>query len=78
MTPGNVHYSVAFFDYYDRLTEHFPQIEAVVVDAGYKTPAIAKEIIESGRIPSMPYKRPMGKEGYLSFMSMFMMQTMTV
>lgn len=64
VTPGNMHDSVAFFDYYERLIEHFPQIEVVVADAGYKIPAIAKEIIESGRIPSMPYKRPMGKEGY--------------
>lgn len=64
VTPGNVHDSVAFFDYYDRLTEHFPQIEVVIADAGYKIPAIAKEIIDSGRIPSMPYKRPMSKNGY--------------
>lgn len=63
VTPGNVHDIVAFFDFYDRLTEHFPQIEVVVADAGYKIPAIAKEIIDSGRIPSMPYKRPMSKDG---------------
>ena len=64
VTPGNVHDSVAFFDYYERLIENFPQIEVVVADAGYKIPAIAKKIIDSGRFPSMPYKRPMGKEGY--------------
>ena len=64
VTPGNVHDSVAFFDFYGRLTEHFPQITVVVADAGYKIPAIAKEIIDSGKIPSMPYKRPMSKDGY--------------
>lgn len=64
VTPGNVHDSVAFEDYYDRLTDSFPQIEFVVMDAGYKTPAIAKKVIDSGRTPVLPYKRPNGKEGY--------------
>ena len=64
VTPGNVHDSVAFEDYYDRLTESFPQIEFVVMDAGYKTPAIEKKVIDSGRTPVLPYKRPNGKEGY--------------
>lgn len=63
VTPGNVNDSVAFEEYYDRLTESFPQIEYVVMDAGYKTPAVAKKVIDSGRIPVLPYKRTNGKEG---------------
>ena len=64
VTAGNVHDSVAFELYYDRLIEIFPQIEYVVMDAGYKTPAIARKVIESNRPPVLPYKRPMGKDGY--------------
>ena len=36
----------------------------VVADAGYKTPWIAKRVIDDGRIPVLPYKRPMGKDGF--------------
>lgn len=35
-----------------------------MVDAGYKIPAIAKIIIDDGKIPVMPYKRPMTKFGF--------------
>jgi transposase len=64
VTAGNVHDSVAFELYYDRLIEEFPQIEYVVMDAGYKTPAIARKVLESKKIPVLPYKRPNGKDGY--------------
>lgn len=61
--PGNVHDSVAFDDIYRTVTERFPQIEVVTADAGYKTPWICKTILDDGRLPSMPYKRPMTKRG---------------
>ena len=48
---------------YDQVAQRFPEIKVVTMDAGYKTPWICKRIIEDGRIPSMPYKRPMTKEG---------------
>lgn len=64
VNPGNVHDSVAFDDLYEKLTEKFPEIETVVADAGYKTPWICKRIIDDGRVPSMPYKRPMTKSGF--------------
>jgi len=64
VNPGNVHDSVAFDGLYDRMTAHFPQIESVVMDAGYKTPWICKKVTDDGRIPVLPYKRPMGKEGF--------------
>ncbi len=35
------------------------------VDAGYKTPAIAKKLQEEGVHPVMPYKRPMTPKGYI-------------
>ena len=64
VNPGNVHDSVAFDGLYDRLTERFEEIDHVVMDSGYKTPWIAKKVIDDGRIPVLPYKRPMGKDGF--------------
>ena len=63
VTPGNVHDSIAFDAVYDKVTGHYPQVEVVTADAAYKTPWICKRIIDDGRIPSMPYKRPMTKKG---------------
>lgn len=36
----------------------------MVADAGYKTPAIAKLLLDDGIKPLLPYKRPMTKEGF--------------
>lgn len=33
-------------------------------NAGYKTPWICKKVIEDGRIPVLPYKRPMGAKDF--------------
>jgi transposase len=63
VTPGNVHDSVVFDAVYDTVTEAFPQVQVVTADAGYKTPWICKRILDDGRIPSLPYRRPMTKEG---------------
>lgn len=65
VTPGNVHDSVAFDTVFENLTEHFPEVKVITADAGYKTPWICKQILDSGRIPSLPYKRPMTKSGNL-------------
>ncbi len=65
VTPGNVHDSVAFDAVYDKLIEHYPEVDVITADAAYKTPWICKRIIDDGRIPSMPYKRPMTKQGNL-------------
>ena len=61
---GNIHDSVMFDDIYSKVVKRFPKIEVISADAGYKTPWIAKQIIDDNRIPSMPYKRPMTKEGF--------------
>ena len=61
---GNVHDSIAFDELYDRLIWRFPQISAFVMDAGYKTPWICKRVLDDGRFPVLPYKRPMGKTGF--------------
>ena len=62
--PGNVHDSQIFTEVYKKVADKHPEIEAVVVDAGYKTPTICREIIESGKDPIMPYTRPMTQKGY--------------
>ncbi len=65
VTPGNVHDSVVFDRVFDRLVEHYPEVQVITADAGYKTPWICKQVFDSGRIPSLPYKRPMTKKGNL-------------
>lgn len=62
--PGNVHDSVVFPELYEKITQKFPETETVVCDAGYKTAAICKEVIDDGRNISLPYKRPLGKKGF--------------
>ena len=73
-----MHDSVAFDGLYDRLVEKNPEIKAVVADAGYKTPWISKRILDDGRIPVLPYKRPMSKKGFSRLMNMFTMNILTV
>ena len=64
VTPGNVHDSVAFDAVYEAITKKLPRINTVVMDAAYKTPWICKRIIDGGRQVSLPYKRPMTKDGF--------------
>ena len=65
VTAGNIHDSVAWDSVYDRLTEKFPEIEALAMDAGYKTPWIARKICQDARIPVLPYTRFNGrKDGF--------------
>ena len=52
-------------------------IQVITADAGYKTPWIAKQIFEDGRIPSLPYKRPMTKKAFTQNTNTFMMHTTT-
>lgn len=64
VNAGNVHDSVAFDGLYERLVERHSEIKAVVADAGYKTPWICKKVIDDGRVPVLPYKRPMGNPDF--------------
>ena len=64
ITPGNVHDSMVFDEVYDSVVMRFPEVEIVAIDAGYKTPWICKKVIDDGRMPSTPYKRPSGKKGF--------------
>ena len=59
---GNLHDSRTFKGLYDKIKEFKPN--KLIADAGYKTPAIAKLLIDDGIEPLFPYKRPMTKEGF--------------
>lgn len=62
-TPGNVHDSVSFEKVREKvMEEHKDEIDIEVLDAGYKTPAICKLILDSGKIALLPYTRPKGSK----------------
>lgn len=60
--PGNEHDSRTFPEIYSKLKHYEPKM--LVMDAGYKTPAIAKQMLDDEIKPLFPYKRPMAKEGF--------------
>lgn len=62
VTAGNVHDSVAWDPLYDDVTKRFPDVEFVTMDSAYKTPWIAKKVLDDGRIPILPYTRYTGKK----------------
>ena len=64
VSAGNVHDSVMFDGLYRNVLARFPEIEMAAVDSGYKTPWIMKQIFDSGRKASTPYKRPMTKKRF--------------
>ena len=64
LAAGNVHDSVMFDEVYRNVLAKFPEIEMVAIDSGYKTPWIMKQVFDSGRLPTTPYKRPMTKKGF--------------
>lgn len=61
VTAGNVHDSVAWDKLYDEVT-HKHKVQFVTMDAGYKTPWIAKKTLDDGKIPILPYTRYNGKQ----------------
>ena len=73
ITPGNVHDSVAFDTVFERLKAHYPEVQVVTADAGYKTPWICKQIFDSGKIHRFPTNAPMTKKGICPGMRTYMM-----
>ncbi len=62
VTAGNISDSVAWDAVYDQVTTRFPEVKYITMDAAYKTPWITKKIVDSGRIPILPYTRYKGKK----------------
>lgn len=63
VSPANLHDSRTFEGIYEKVSKR-EDVEMIIVDAGYKTPAIAKQLLDDGIKPLFPYKRPMTKEGF--------------
>lgn len=78
VTAGNVSDSVAWDAVYDQVTEKFSEVEFVTMDAGYKTPWIAKKVLEHSRIPILPYTRYKGKKDKFKPWDLLMMHQQTV
>jgi hypothetical protein len=63
VNAGNYHDSRTFTPAFDEVHQVFGRIiRSVGVDAGYKAPHIARELIERKITPLMPYTRPKGKK----------------
>ena len=60
--PGNLHDSRTFKTLYDKIKDI--GMDTLIADAGYKTPGIAKLLIDDGIKPLFPYKAPMTKKGF--------------
>lgn len=60
--PGNLHDSRTFKSLYDKIKNS--ELETLIMDSGYRTPAIAKLLLDDGIQPLFPYKRPMTKDGF--------------
>ncbi|MCY8235569.1 IS1182 family transposase [Priestia endophytica] len=65
VTGGHVHDSRMLDSLVTSVTKNVEKPKAVAVDAGYKTPYIAKFLMDQNIRPVMPYTRPRRKEGYL-------------
>lgn len=62
VSPGNLHDSRTFKGLYDKIKDI--GIKLLVADSGYRSPAIAKLLIDDGIKPLLPYKCPMTKDGF--------------
>lgn len=62
VNPGKLRDSRTFKGLYDKIKNI--GIKTLIVDAGYKTPAIAKMLLDDRITPLFPYKRPMTKQGF--------------
>ena len=62
VNPGNRHDSRTFKGIYDKIKNE--DLDVIIADAGYKTPAIAKLLLDDGILPLFPYKRPATKDGF--------------
>ena len=59
---GNENDSKTFPHIYEKLKKFSPDM--MIMDAGYKTPPIAKQLLEDHITPVFPYTRPKTKEGF--------------
>ena len=46
----------------DELTDTHPEIQNIVMDAGYTSPVLTNVLLNKGKVPIVPYSRPKGKK----------------
>lgn len=61
--PSNIHDSQVFKPLFEHVINRYHTIEALGLDAGYKTGPIIKAIADQNILPLMPYKRTNAKKG---------------
>lgn len=59
---GNIHDSVSFWGLYEKLKNFNPAM--MVMDTGYRTPAILRRLLLDGIVPLIPRKGSMTKKGF--------------
>lgn len=64
VTPANVHDNRMLDTLLHQVINQVGKPKTVAVDAGYKTPYIAKTLLDSEIRPVMPYTRPQTKKGF--------------
>ncbi len=64
VTPGNIHDSHLLEPLVRGVIRTFGKPLAVAADAGYKTPAIARYLLQRNMTPVLPYTRPRTKKGF--------------
>ena len=62
--PGNKHDSTVFEEIYNEVKQNTGTPDDAVLDAGYKTPYIAKTLLDDCVQPHMPYKRVTVPKGF--------------
>ncbi|GIW49923.1 MAG: transposase [Anoxybacillus sp.] len=79
VTAANVHDSQAFFELFERVKQEIKGCPTdVCIDAGYKTPAIAKYLLEQEIHPIWPYTRQRRKMGSSENLNLHMTNILTV
>lgn len=66
VTSGNIHDSISFKGLYDNFKKSklFNKTNLICLDSGYRSPSVAKTIIDDGKKILTPYTRPMTKKGF--------------
>ena len=62
VNPGNDNDKRTFPSFYEKIKPL--GFDTLVADRGYKSPSLAKMMIDDGVVPVLPYTRPMSKEGF--------------
>ena len=72
---GNIHDSQAFPALFAKLEPFSP--EFIIADSGYKTPSIAKFLLEKEITPGFPYTRPRVREAFYVLKTLSMTSILT-